>query len=279
VKDEDLVEGELVPNPESFIPRLREAGLDADLFTFVQRLPDTDPRYDFHMELDNIAAVPVTTYSEWWDKHTDAGVRRAIRRAAKTGVTISISDLDDAFVDGIVKINNETPIRQGRQFWHYQKSADAVRAENATFAERNIFVGAYYESEMIGFMRLTLCNRAARVVQILSMIKHYDKRPANAMLAKAVEICEQRGIDYLVYGNYIYNDPKSSLTEFKRRNGFQQFFLPRYYVPLTTKGNVAIRLGFHRGLAKAVPESMRLKLIQLRNDWYSRRAKSSEGSM
>lgn len=279
VKDEDLIEGDLVPSPLTFIPALNKSGLRADIFTFVQRLPETDPLYDFPMELDNIAAIPITTYAEWWEKQTDAGVRRAVRKSTKIGLTVSTSELDDTFVRGVMAINDETPIRQGRQFWHYHKSFEAVRDENNTFADRNIFVGAYLESEMIGFMRLTICDRVLRVVQNLSMIKHYDKRPANAMLAKAVEICEQRGLTHLIYGNYIYNDPNSSLTEFKRRNGFQQFLLPRYYVPLTSKGRLALRLGLHRGLAKAIPEPLRLKLLKMRNDWYARKAKSSEGSM
>lgn len=279
VKDEDLIEGDLVPSPLSFVPALRKSGLAADVFTFVQRLPETQPLYDFPMESDNIAAIPITTYTEWWEKQTDAGVRRAVRKAQKVGLTVSTSELDDAFVRGVMAINDETPVRQGRQFWHYHKSFEAVRDENNTFADRNVFVGAYLESELIGFMRLTICDRVLRVVQNLSMIKHYDKRPANAMLAKAVEICEQRGLSYLIYGNYIYNDPNSSLTEFKRRNGFQQFLLPRYYVPLTAKGQLAMRLGLHRGLAKAIPEPLRLKLLRMRNDWYARKAKSSEGSM
>ena len=80
------------------------------------------------------------------------------------------------------------------------------------------------------------------------MIKHYDKRPANALIAKAVELCEQQGMSYLMYCNYVYNDPESSLTEFKRRNGFEQALVPRYYVPLTLKGKIALRLGLHRGV-------------------------------
>lgn len=279
VKDEDLIEGGLVPSPLTFIPALKKSGLSADIFTFVQRLPETQPLYDFPMEWDNIAAIPITTYAEWFEKHTDTGVRRAVRKAAKIGVTVSTSELDDAFVRGVMAINDETPIRQGRQFWHYLKSFEAVRDENNTFSERNIFVGAYFESELIGFMRLTICDQVLRVVQNLSMIKHYDKRPGNAMLAKAVEICEQRKLAYLIYGNYIYNDPTSSLTEFKRRNGFEQFLLPRYYIPLTAKGRMAMRLGLHRGLAKALPEPVRLRLLKMRNQWYARKAKSSEGSM
>ena len=62
-----------------------------------------------------------------------------------------------------------------------------------------------------------------------------DKRPANALIAKMVEVCEAKGISHLIYGLYNYgNKRNSSLLEFKIRNGFEEFLVPRYYIPLTT---------------------------------------------
>ena len=40
VKDEELVEGGAVNDPESFLAAVRRSGLRADVFTFAQRLPD-----------------------------------------------------------------------------------------------------------------------------------------------------------------------------------------------------------------------------------------------
>jgi hypothetical protein len=186
--------------------------------------------------------------------------------------------LDEAFVKGIASINDETPIRQGRAFWHYQKSLDEVHRENSTYPERNIFLGAYYQGEMIGFIRIICVGKVASLVQLLSMIKHYDKRPANAMIAKAVETCAQRGMSHLMYCNYIYNDPNSSLTEFKRRNGFEQVLVPRYYIPLTLKGKLALKLGFHHGLKGLIPKPLFVQLLKIRNSWYERKLKSMKAT-
>lgn len=279
VRDEELVEGDTVADPESFISRVRETGLNADIFTFPQRLPDTTPKYAYHLEWDNFAIIPITTFSEWWDKRVESSVRRAVRKAAKAGVVVKLVVFDDAFVQGIVNINNESPFRQGRPFWHFQKSFDAVKRENSTYAERNDFLGAYYQDELIGFIRMTYADRTANIVQILSMMKHYDKRPANALIAKAVEICAQKGVSHLIYYNYIYNDPKSSLTEFKRRNGFEKVLLPRYYIPLTPKGKIALRLGLHRSLVKHIPQSLVTHLLKIRSLWYARRVKAVEGAI
>lgn len=279
VQDEDLIEGETFGDPNAFVSELRQTGLNADIFTFAQKLPWTIPTHKYYMEWDNVAVIPIATFSDWWEKRVDPGVRRSVRKAAKSGVVVTSGALDDEFVKGIVRINNETPIRQGRSFWHFQKSFDAVKGENSTYAKRNTFLGAYYQSKLIGFMRITYADKVANIVQLLSMIKHYDKRPANALIAKAVEICEQKGISYLMYYSYVYNDPKSSLTEFKRRNGFEKVLLPRYYIPLTTKGKAAISLGLHRGLAQRIPKPLLMQLLKMRDRWYTRRAKAIEGTL
>jgi len=279
VQDEDLLEGETIANPTSFVLRLTETAPTADIFTFIQKLPDATPKYPYHVEWDNVAVIPITTFSDWWEKRADPGVRRAVRKAAKAEVTVKLVEFDDAFVKGIVSINNESPFRQGKPFWHFQKSFDAVKQENSTYADRNAFLGAYWQDELIGFIRMTYVDGIANIIQLLTMMKHYDKKPANALVAKAVEICEQRGMSHLMYCNYIYNDPRSSLTEFKRRNGFEKVLLPRYYIPLTLKGRVALRLGLHRGLVQSIPKPLLMQLLKLRSLWYARRQKAIEGNL
>ena len=183
-------------------------------------------------------------------------------------------DFDDEFVRGIVGINNESPTRQGKAFWHYQKSFEAVKEENSTYADRNLFLGAYFEDELVGFIRIVIINTEASIIQVLSKMKHFDKRPQNALIAKAVEICEQRGFAYLTYCNYVYNDPDSSLTEFKRRNGFEQVLVPRYYIPLTLQGRIALKLGIHQGPKKLIPKPVFKQLLRLRSYWYARKLKA-----
>lgn len=275
INDEDLVEGEAVGRPVTFIASLRETGLNADIFTFAQKLPDTTPKNTYHLEWDNAAVIPITTYSDWWDRRVESSVRRAVRKATKVGVVTKVTDLDDTLARGIVEINNETPIRQGKAFWHYQKDLESVRLENSTYPGRSTFIGAYYEDELIGFLRIIHVDQTASIVQILSKLSHFEKRPTNALIAKAVELCEQRGYRYLVYCSYIYNDPKSSLTEFKRRNGFEQVLLPRYYVPLTLKGRIALTLRIHRGLAALLPKPLLVQLLKIRSFWYARRLQAA----
>ncbi len=279
IQDEELVEGEAIVDPNSFISQLKESRLSADIFSFAQKLPDTTAKYNYHVEWDNLAVIRITTFSEWWEKRVESSVRRAVRKAAKLGLVVKPVEFDDEFVNGIVDINNETPIRQGREFWHFQKSFEDVKRENSTYPGRNAFLGAYHDGELIGFMRLIYVDKVASIIQVLGKINHYDKRPTNALIAKAVEFCVQRGNSYLTYCNYVYNDPDSSLTEFKRRNGFEQILVPRYYIPLTLKGKIALRLGIHHGPARLIPKPLFKYLLRLRTRWYTRKSESVQGTV
>lgn len=275
IQDEELAQGDPVPDPASFLAQLKEKELRADIFTFAQKLPDTKPKFPYHLEWDNLAVIPITSFSDWWDNKVEPSVRRAVRKSAKNGVTVKPAALDHAFVQGIVNINNESAIRQGRPFWHYRKSFDAVMLENSTYPANTFFLGAYYEEQLIGYMRITCAGTVANIIQSLSMMKHFDKRPGNALVAKAVEVCAERGMSHLVYCNYVYNDPNSSLTEFKRRNGFQKVLLPRYFIPLTMKGRVALSLGLHQGLVKLIPQFLIGYLLRIRTRWYALKVSKS----
>jgi hypothetical protein len=270
IKDEELVEGVPVEDPESFIIKLKESELKADVFTFAQRPPEITPKYDYRFEWDNWAAVPTTCFKDWWENRLPQESRKNVRRAAKRGVVVRVVPFDDDLVKGIHKIYNETPVRQGKRFWHFGKDLDTLRGELATYLDRSEFIGAYWNEELIGFLKMVYVGRVATLFHIISMNEHYDKRPMNALIAKAVEFCEQNGISHFIYGQFVYgNKHQSSLLEFKRRNGFEQINFPRYYIPLTVKGRLFVRLKLYKGVGGLVPEPI-LQTVLSSRAWCSK---------
>lgn len=271
VRDEEVAENAAIDDPTSFLARLGENKLHADIFAFRQKLLDDIQRLNFPVYWDNLAVIPITSYSEWWEKRLSQDGRRNVRRAEKRGVRIKLVRFDDNLVRDIKSIYDETPVRQGRRFWHYGKTLEQVRGENGTYLERSEFLAAYLGEEMIGFIKLIYVDGAASISQILSKNAHYDKRPANALIARAVELCEARRKSHLIYCNYDYGKANnSSLTEFKRRGGFEKLSVPRYYVPLTKRGAVAVRLNLHRGLRELLPSGIVGPLLRLRARYYAR---------
>jgi hypothetical protein len=253
-----------VENPEMLIHELQQRKDRPDILTFWQRLPDTEPRYSFHMERQSIAALPIKTYAFWWEKQIDRKARNKVRKAQKNGVIVKSVTFDDHFIQGMTSIFNETPIRQGRRFLHYGKNFETVKRQFSRFLFREEIFGAYLGEELLGFIMMADAGRYAWLGQIISKIAYRDLAPTNALLAKAVERSAEKGLPYLIYALWL----DDSLGDFKRSNGFQKFDLPRYFVPLTGKGRLALKLGFHRDWKDAVPKRLKAPLKNLRRRWY-----------
>jgi hypothetical protein len=260
-----------VENPEMLIDALQRTKGCPDILTFWQRLPDTEPKYSYTMEPDSIAALPIKSYSFWWENQIDRAARNKVRKAEKKGVIVKPARFDDHFVQGMTSIFNETPIRQGRRYLHYGKDFERVKREFSRFLFREEIFGAYLGEELVGFIMLANAGKYAFLGQIISKIAHRDLAPNNALLAKAVERCAEKGIPYLVYALWL----DDSLGDFKRSNGFQKFDLPRYFVPLTRKGKLALSLGLHRGWKEAIPKRIRKTLKEVRSFWFGLQAERS----
>jgi hypothetical protein len=253
------------------IEALRKIQHCPDILTFWQRLPDLEPKYSYSMELDSIAALPITSYSFWWQKQIDGAARNKVRKAQKNGIIVKLANFDDELVRGMTSIFNETPIRQGRRFLHYGKDFETVKRQFSRFLFREEILGAYMGKELVGFIMLANAGKYAVLGQIISKIAHRNLAPTNALLAKAVERCAEKGIPYLAYALWL----DDSLGDFKRNNGFQKFDLPRYFVPLTRKGKLALKLGLHRGLKDSLPIAIKKSLQKLRKRWYNSRWSSA----
>src|SRR6516165_7938055 len=208
--DEYWLELRNVPDPLRVLDDCKALARRPDLFTFAQRVPDVRPRFDFFMEPDNIAVVPLSSYDHWLSKQVTAATRRNIKAAMNRGVVVRAVEFDDAYVRGIMSIYNETPIRQGRRFWHYGKDFTTVERENGTYKDRSTFLAAYVAGEMIGYLKIVWDERTAAIMQVLSKSSSYEKRPNNALIAEAVKLACARGIQHLQYEHFVYANKTSS---------------------------------------------------------------------
>ncbi len=250
-------------DPEIAIAGLAKCRPRPDIFTFCQRVPDAEPKYSYESVSESLAVLPISTYDHWWNKQVKGTTRNMIRKSQKAGVVVREAVFDEEFVRGMVEIFNETPMRQGRQFWHYGKDCATVQREFSRFLFREYMIGAYLGEELIGFVMLADAGRFGVLNQFISKLAHRDKATNNALIAKAVEVCQQRHLGYLIYTDW----KDSSLVDFKRHSGFQEMKLPRYFVPLTFTGRLALLSGIHHGWKSMLPARLLPQLRRLRNAW------------
>jgi hypothetical protein len=270
----DADEFKFLDDPESVLAELRRSGMQADLFSFIPKLPGTTPKYPYPIEWDNMAVLPISTFEHWWTTQIGFKARNKAKQAEKKGVVVREVSFDDDLARGIWEIYNECPVRQGRLFPHYGKSLEDVREMSATYLDSSIFIAAAFADKLIGFIKLTVDDSGtqAGTMHIISMLQHRDKAPTNALVAQAVRSCADRGISHLVYAKFAYGKKtNSTLSEFKERNGFQRVDIPRYYVPLTRWGSVGLSMGLHRRVSDRLPEPLVEKLRELRSAWYQRK--------
>ncbi|MBX5328096.1 GNAT family N-acetyltransferase [Candidatus Bathyarchaeota archaeon A05DMB-5] len=263
-RDAKEYERNVIPH-ERFLEKLRERGVD--IFTFIERkwchaIPN--PAKDWIKVNDNVGLLQVKSYEEWWSS-IGKKTRNMVRKAEKSGIKAEIVEPSVKLAEGIWKIYNETPIRQERGFPHFGTPLDAVK--KMVFSSQNCtFIGAFLQEELVGFIQLVHGDNVAIISQILSLQKHWDKAVNNALVAKAVEVCADKGVQWLMYGR-MGNHP--SLDKFKESNGVVKFALTRYCIPLTRKGVIATKLGLHKEIKDTFPQSVKYLLIPIYN-WVSR---------
>jgi hypothetical protein len=270
--DELWLESGQLPNPEELLAELRQKESRPDLFTFTQRIPEVTPKYNYHMQWENFAVTRTVSYEEWLGKMISGDARKKIKKSAKRGLVTEAIPFDDELVRGIKSIYDESPFRQGKRFWHYGKDLETIRRENGTYLDRSTFIGTFFEGALVGFVKLIWLGNVASTMQVISKMQHFDKAPNNALIAKTVSTCALNGVEYLTYGAYAYKykGDASSLTDFKRANGFLRMDVPRYHVPLTIKGQLALRLDPGRILDMRIPSNVIKRLIELRARIYKR---------
>ena len=223
------------------------------------------------MEWESLAAVRVTSFKEWWEKLPQEA-RKNVRRSRKRGVTVTVKEFGDDLIQGIVEVNNDSPVVQGVPNPYYGKSFQEVKKDHSSFVDRSDFICAYLGSELLGLLKIVYRGEVASILSFLSRASHSDKRPSNALIAKAVELCEARGVSYLTYGKFNYGNKRDSpLREFKIRNGFSEMLAPRFYVPLTLWGALCLKLKLHRGLLGILPPSVIALGVRARTKWFKER--------
>jgi hypothetical protein len=258
-----------VEDPASYVDPIKTSKLNADLFAFTQKLPNTTPRFSYPFRMKSIAAIRVSSFDDWW-RRVSSDTRRNVKLSKSRGLVLRIEQFNEDLVRGIVGINNETPIRQGRKFWHYGKTYEEVKKDYSSFPDRSYYVAAYIDDELVAFLKAVVVGDVLAIMQNLSKMRYRDKKPANALIAKAVEIAAEKNLKYITYFQYQYGNKRNDpLTEFKRRNGFEELRLPRFFVPLTLKGRLALNFGLHRPLSEILPGGVSDSLLGLRSRWHS----------
>jgi hypothetical protein len=263
---------EYLDDPVAFIQEAKQSP-GADILTFLQEAHYERPTLPFRSEPASISMLTFKSFDVWW-KEMNGKARNQVRKAQKSGVELREVKLDDDFVRGVQVIYDESPLRQNRKFAHYGKDFATIKEDLSSFLDCSIFVGAYHEGRLIGFMKLFAGQQILRVIHIIATFVDRDKCPMDGLIAKAVEIAGQKNISHLHYGDWTHR----GLGAFRLKFGFDRHDCTRYFVPLNARGNLALKLGLHRSMQERMPQAWRDRLIQARSKWYDWRYRGKKAA-
>ena len=256
-------------DPERLVAWVCEGNCPADIFSFIQMPPAKGLEFQWMREMDNVAAIELTSYEQWWKRQIKSKTRALVRKSAKCGIEVRVVPFTDQLIHDIKLIYDETPIRQGKPFWHYRKDFDYLKALHATYLDRSKFIAAYFNQELVGFIKLVYSGQTANTMHIIAKQCHRDKAVSNGLVAKAVEVACEDESRYLVYDKFDYGTGGSpTLQRFKRNNGFERMEYPRFYIPLSLKGKFALNFGLHKGIVAALPPRVVGFLRDMRSRWH-----------
>ncbi|MGE0645961.1 MAG: hypothetical protein AB7P24_20090 [Nitrospira sp.] len=258
-----------VLDPQAEVEEIARSKVRADLMTFVDRPLQPSPLLPYFQDWDNRAILEITSYDHWLMKQIPQQTRNKVRKAEKKGVTVQVEPFSERLIQDLVDMFNESPYRQGRPNRYYGWDAERVGRTWKTDLDKSVWIVAYYAGEMIGFIKLIVGNGIARTSGTIAKHAHRDRAPMNAILAKSIEVCAERDISHLVYGQFTYGQKgEDSLTIFKVNNGFKRVDIPRWYIPLSMWGRTALYLGLHKELIELIPRPMIKMIRTIKNKWY-----------
>jgi len=123
-------------DPEPMLAGLRKSDTRVDLFTFMQKLPETTPKFSYPMEWDNLAVLPVSTFEDWWTKQIGFKARNKAKQAAKKGVVVREAPFDETFARGVLGNLQRKPSAPG-------KVVSALRKEPRNYKQNELDIPRY----------------------------------------------------------------------------------------------------------------------------------------
>ena len=165
------------------------------------------------------------------------------------------------------------PDPPGKALSSLRNDLERAREYAGTFPDRSISIGAFLGDEMIGFVKLVTdeTRTQACLVHILSMVKHKDKAPTNALIAQAVDPAPTAA--FLIWCTRISPTVRSGrqpepLQGSQRLPAHRSASLLR---PVDSLGKMAFRLGLHHRLVDHFPEAVCGEASRVPEAWYNRK--------
>ena len=89
-----------IEDPKTLINELSKSRSEAGYSDLLATFTGYATEILLQQEMEPIAALPIKSYSYWWDKQIDCKTRNMVRKSQKKGVTVRMVSFDDELFGG-----------------------------------------------------------------------------------------------------------------------------------------------------------------------------------
>ncbi len=204
--------------------------------------------------LDRIANFSITIYARIlplskgfeyiWKNKFNKKARNLVRKFLRSGGKVELLKNPLNYVDDIMEINLSKPLRQGRPLPETYTRKDLV----IQILERNIrdkgehfrVYGAFIKDKLVAYAYVSEHNGYAYISRFLTHAKYFKYAASNGLLSFIIESLCKEGVKVVQYG--YWSRHYEGVNHFLQQHGFEKGEVRAYYIPLTMKGSLVLKM-------------------------------------
>ena len=189
-----------------------------------------------------------------WRRRFSKKARNLVRKFERCGGEVALLDDPLEHLDEIMEVNLSAPVRQGRPLPPSYTDRGAVeaglRSRLEEMGEHFRVYAAFLRGRLAAYAYVVDLNGYAYISRFLAHAKYMGYAPSNGLLSAVIEDLCERSVEVVQYGYWSRRHP--GLDHFLKQHGFLAGRVEAYYVPLSSRGALALRA---LGLVSAAAES------------------------
>jgi len=178
-----------------------------------------------------------------WTHKFNKKARNLVKKFKKLKGRVEILDNPLDYLEEIMETNLSVPVRQGRPMprSYTDKRLVAKSLESSLKEKGKCFrvYGAFIQNKLVGYSYVVEHNGYAYISRFLTHAKYFKYAVSNGLISAIIEDLCRRNVRIVQYG--YWDKYYRGVNHFLEQYGFEKGRVEAYFIPLTRKGNLALK--------------------------------------
>ena len=183
-------------------------------------------------------------FSYIWTNKFNKKARNLVKKFKKSNGIVKVLDRPLDYINEIMEVNLSAPIRQGRPMPpSYTNREIVIKSLEASLKEKKGHLkvyGAFIHDKLVAYSYVVEHNGYAYISRFLTHTKYFKYAVSNGLISAIIEDLCNRNIEVVQYG--YWSRHHKGVNHFLKQHGFERGKVEAYYIPLSRKGRLALRI-------------------------------------